>query len=95
MVITLTTVVVLVNLSIIILATLGYIIWNLTKKNIILEDAVIKRDNILVAMSDLIKDSEKKLKEVDTLGAFKSDDEIGFFFKTVMEIQQHLNDFKV
>ena len=95
MVITLTTVVILVNVSLIVLAVLGYIIWNLTKKNIILEDAVIKRDNILIAMSDLIKDSEKKLKEVDTLGAFKSDDEVGFFFKTVMEIQQHLNDFKV
>ena len=95
MVITLTTVVILVNVSVILLAVLGYIIWNLTKKNIILEDAVIKRDNILIAMSDLIKDSEKKLKEVDTLGAFKSDDEVGFFFKTVMEIQQHLNDFKV
>ena len=95
MVITLTTVVILVNVSLIVLAVLGYIIWNLTKKNLILEDAVIKRDNILIAMSDLIKDSEKKLKEVDTLGAFKSDDEVGFFFKTVMEIQQHLNDFKV
>ena len=95
MVITLTTIVILVNVLILLLAALGYVIWNLFRKNVILEDAVIKRDNVLLAMSDLIKDSEKKLKEVDTLGAFKSDDEIGFFFNTVQEIQQHLNDFKV
>lgn len=95
MVITLTSVVVIVNVLILLFGAMAYVIWNVTRKNIILEDAVIKRDNILIAMSDLIKDSEKKLKEVDTLGAFKSDDEVGFFFKTVMEIQQHLNEFKV
>lgn len=95
MVITLTSIVIIVNVLILLFGALIYVIWNLTRKNIILEDAVIKRDNVLIAMSDLIKDSEKKLKEVDTLGAFKSDDEVGFFFNTVMEIQQHLNDFKV
>jgi len=87
--------IIIVNILVILFGVLAYIIWNLYTKNIKLEDAVIKRDLVLIAMSDLITDSEKKLKEVDRLGAFKSDDEIGFFFTTVMQIQEELNKFKV
>jgi hypothetical protein len=89
------TTVILVNILIFLLGTLVYVIWNLNRKNILLEDAVIKRDNVLVAMSDVIKDSDKRLKEVDRLGSFASDDEINFIFKAIQEIQQRLNDFKV
>jgi hypothetical protein len=48
-------------------------------------------DNI----SKTIEMSEKKLKELDHKGSFESDDEIGFFFKSVKQIQDILNDFKV
>jgi hypothetical protein len=74
---------------------MSYVIYNLYNKNVKLEDAVIKRDNILMAMSDIVKSSEKRLEQVDQLGAFKSDDEIGFFFETVKNIQEQLNDFKI
>lgn len=87
--------IIVVNVAIIIFIIMGYVIYNLYNKNVKLEDAVIKRDNILISMSDIIKTSEKKLEQVDKLGAFKSDDEIGFFFETVKEIQQQLNDFKI
>jgi hypothetical protein len=46
-------------------------------------------------MSDLIKSSDRKLEQVDKLGAFKSDDEVGFFFETIKEIQKQLNEFKI
>ena len=84
-----------VNVIVAVLAVLCYIIWNLYTKNVKLETAIIQRDIILVSLSDLIEVSQKKLKEVDKLGAFASDDEIGFFFKTVMQIQEELNKFKV
>ncbi len=87
--------IIIVNVLVILFAVLVYIIWNLYTKNIKLENAVLQRDAILIAMSTLIEASEKKLKEVDRLGAFKSDDEIGFFFTTVMQIQEELNKFKV
>lgn len=87
--------IIIANALILLFAVLAYIIWNLYTKNVKLEVAVLQRDVILVAMSDLIEASEKKLREVDRLGAFKSDDEIGFFFTTVMQIQEELNKFKV
>ena len=37
--------------------------------------------------------SGKRLKEIDERGAFKSDDEIGYFFTNVQAIQQILDEF--
>jgi len=42
-----------------------------------------------------VKNRIFEIKEVDRLGAFKSDDEIGFFFNTVKTIQETLNNFAV
>ena len=42
-----------------------------------------------------ISESNSKLKQIDRLGSFESDDEIGFFFKEVKEIQEVLNEFQV
>jgi hypothetical protein len=54
---------------------------------------VLNRDQTLRNLSDIINESDKVLKDVDRLGAFQSDDEIGFFFNTVKAIQETLNDF--
>lgn len=87
--------IIIVNVVVLIFLIMGYVVYNLYTKNVKLEDAVLKRESVLIAVSDIIKTSEKKLEQVDKLGAFKSDDEIGFFFETVKEIQQQLNDFKI
>jgi hypothetical protein len=84
-----------VNIFVLILMIMCYVIYNLYTKNVKLEDALLKREGLFIAISDIIKSSEKKLKEVDRLGAFKSDDEVGFFFEAVKEIQEQLNDFKI
>jgi hypothetical protein len=39
--------------------------------------------------------SDKKLQEIDHKGTFKSDDEVGFFFKSIKQIQNILNDFQL
>ena len=36
-----------------------------------------------------------KLKEVDTRESFKSDDEVGFFFESIKQIQSVLNQFNI
>jgi hypothetical protein len=87
--------IIVVNVFILIVLIMSYVIYNLYTKNVKLEDALLKREELFIAMSDLIKSSEKKLKDVDRLGAFKSDDEVGFFFETVKEIQEKLNEFKI
>ena len=83
----------LLNIALWVLTILGYVIYNLYSKNVKLEQMVIERDQTLRNLSDIINESDKVLKDVDRLGAFQSDDEIGFFFNTVKAIQETLNDF--
>jgi hypothetical protein len=45
------------------------------------------------AISILVNNSNEKLKELDTLGAFESDDEVGTFFKNLREIQNSISEF--
>lgn len=83
----------LLNIALWVLTILGYVIYNLYSKNVKLEQMVANRDQTLRNLSDIINESDRVLKDVDRLGAFQSDDEIGFFFKTVKAIQETLNEF--
>ena len=53
------------------------------------------RYDMAATVQDIIEFSDKKLKEVDHKGSFKSDDEVGFFFEEIKQIQDTLNQFKV
>jgi hypothetical protein len=81
-------------LSILVLV-LGFSVINLLRKQETAEDIVVSYMKYLDNISKTIEISEKKLKELDHKGSFESDDEIGFFFKSVKQIQDILNDFKV
>ena len=81
---------------------LGYTTFNLLRKLEKQEDAMNTQATILASylsylnkISDIIEFSDKKLKEVDHKGSFKSDDEVGFFFEEIKQIQETLNQFKV
>jgi|TARA_B110000879_G_scaffold167160_1_gene216106 hypothetical protein len=63
-----------------------FIIRNLLKQTERLEDFITKQSEAIVACG-------ASLKAIDTKGTFQSDDEIGFFFKAVEEIQEALNEF--
>ncbi len=81
---------------------LGYTTFNLLRKLEKQEDTINTQATILASylsylnkISDIIEFSDKKLKEVDRKGSFESDDEVGFFFKEIKQIQDTLNQFKV
>jgi hypothetical protein len=73
---------------------LGYTTFNLLKKNEKAEDIINNYESYMNKFSDTLNKSEQKLKEVDARGAFNSDDEIGFFFRTVQLLQDQLNQFR-
>ena len=74
---------------------LGFAVFNLMKKNEQQEDILVEYMKWLNKISKAIKISDARLKKLDSQGRFESDDEIGFFFKTVMTIQDLLNGFKI
>jgi hypothetical protein len=73
---------------------LGYIIYNLLKKTEHLEKLVDEQNQYITNISELIELSNKKIGESEVAQAFKADDDIGFFFETLQEIQTQLNSFK-
>ena len=74
---------------------LGFTTFNLLKKNEKCEDVIKSYENYMINLSNTIEFSDKKLKEIDSKGTFEGDDEVGFFFKQLLYLQEQLNNFKV
>ena len=84
----------IVILSILVII-LGYTTINLMRKNEVAEDIVVNYLQYLDRISRVIEVSNKKVKDIDIKGSFEGDDEVGFFFKTIKDIQNILNDFNI
>ena len=89
------TLIVIVCVLAILVVILGFTTFNLMRKNEKQEDILAGYLTYLDQLSKTIEISDKKLKEVDRAGTFKSDDEVGYFFKSIQDIQDILNDFKL
>tara|TARA_S200002703_G_scaffold97937_1_gene84604 strand:- start:972 stop:1247 length:276 start_codon:yes stop_codon:yes gene_type:complete len=79
----------------VIVVTLGYTTFNLMRKNEKQEDILAGYMTYLNKISDYIESTDKRLKEIDQKGSFESDDEVGFFFEQLKNIQSVLNSFNV
>lgn len=84
----------LVITLVLIIFILGFVIYNLFLKTEKLERLVDDQNIYVDRLSELIEFSNKKIGESEIANAFKTDDEIGFFFETLQEIQSQLNSFK-
>jgi hypothetical protein len=73
------------------LAVVGAVL--LIRRNNALEKAVVQQREFIDAIGIIIANSDAKLKELDTLGAFQADDEVGTFFTNLRDIQNIINDF--
>jgi len=71
-----------------------YACYNLFSKTEQLEKIVDQQNQYITNISELIELSNKKIGESEVAQAFKADDDIGFFFETLQEIQTQLNSFK-
>jgi len=73
-----------------IIAILAYILIRKVRN---LENVVVNQQQYIDTISIVIDQANDRLKELDASGMFESDDEIGFFFENIKEIQSVLNDF--
>ena len=69
--------------------------FNMLRKNEKQEDILASYLMYLDRVSRVIELSDTRLKEIDAKGTFKSDDEVGFFFEQITQIQSILNEFQV
>ena len=49
-------------------------------------------ENLITQIQQIITFSTERMKVIDSKDSFKSDDEVGFFFKEIKEIQSILDD---
>ena len=87
----LTTIIVLSLLVVI----LGYTTFNLLRKNEKAEDIVIQYNEYLTEFNKQIKFTGERLKEIDAKGTFESDDEIGWFFNQIKNLQEGIERFQI
>ena len=79
-------------LSIIVVA-LSIAIRNLLIKVERYEDITVDQTKYLQNISNLIVDSQKHLKGLDEKGVFQSDDEVGYFFEQIKNVQKELDRY--
>jgi len=92
---TTTTIIILINVGILVFGTISYIIWNLLRKNERQEDIINTQNEYIQTISTIMTESNKKIKEIDSKQIFQSDDEIGWFFKGIKEIQDLINEYNI
>ena len=79
----------------VIIIVLTFTTWNLLKKQEKAEDIVAGYLDYLDQLSRVIEISDEKLSKIDTQGTFESDDEVGFFFQQIKDLQGILNEFQM
>jgi len=72
-----------------------YVIVNLLRKVEKLEDTSNNLADFLDKAGEIVSDSNERLQELDARGTFQGDDEVGFFFTNLKELQNVLNAINV
>ena len=72
-----------------------YTTFNLLRKNEKYEDLVEGYRVFILRFQQQVKESDKRIKEIDSKGTFSSDDEVGYFFNELKKIQDSLTNFRV
>ena len=71
----------------------GFTTWNLLRKNEATEDVIEEQEKNISDFAKLVDGSMKKMKDLDTKGAFENDDETGFVFKQMYTIIEKLEGY--
>ena len=81
-------------LSVLVVA-LAFTTINLLRKNEKQEDILAGYITYLDQFSRIIEFSDEKMKKIDEKVIFKSDDEIGFMYEQIKDLQKILSNFRI
>jgi 6-pyruvoyl-tetrahydropterin synthase len=84
---------ILLSVLLFIIIILGYIIYNLMIKVEKLETINETQEKYILEFYQLVKYSEERIKEIDSKQLFQSDDEVGFFFTNLKNIQELISEY--
>jgi uncharacterized membrane protein YukC len=87
--------IIIISILGVLVVALGFTTFNLLRKNEKQEDILASYITYLDQFSRIIELSDERLKKIDERGIFKSDDEIGFMYEQIKELQRVLSNFRV
>lgn len=76
-----------------VMTVVGWVIYNLYRKNVRLEQTVISQANFIAGLQALIGESDKALKGLDDKIWLESDKELQTVFHNLKAVQEGLNQF--
>lgn len=79
---------------ILIILVLIYGLYNSSKKIDFYENLVDERDKWILELKSRLTIVDERLKVVDNNGAFESDDEVGWTFKSIKELLDYVTELK-
>jgi hypothetical protein len=74
---------------------LGFTTFNLLRKNEKQEDILVEYQNYLDSLSKIVEFADEKIKNIDSRGIFKTDDEVGFIYEEIKNLQKVLSNFRI
>lgn len=77
------------------IGALGYAVRNLLRKLETQEDIVVSYLQYIDEISRVIELSDEQLQKADQKGHFEGDDEVGFIYNEIKDIQTVLSTFRV
>jgi len=87
--------IVIIAILSVLVVVLGFTTFNLLKKNERAEDVIVSYEKHINEIDEVIQFINKRMKEIDTKGAFSSDDEVGFFFERLKLLDELLNEYRL
>lgn len=85
--------IIIISVLSLLLVSCGFVIYNLLGKVEKYEEDIVLKDEYLDKLKVMVDESYKKIKDLDTMEAFESDDEVGHFFINLKNIIMTLNTY--
>jgi len=87
------TIILFILIIVVLLVSYGYFIYRLINKLDKYENIIIEQDQILTGLREAVRYSSEKLKEHDTRGHYSSDDDLGNYFRTLLEVDKVITEY--
>jgi hypothetical protein len=87
------TIILLILILVVLITSFGFFIYRLINKLDKYENIIMEQDQILTGLREAVRYSSEKLKEHDTKGHYSSDDDLGNYFRTLLEVDKVITEY--
>jgi hypothetical protein len=87
------TAILFILILVVLITSFGFFIYRLINKLDKYENIIMEQDQILTGLREAVRYSSEKLKEHDTRGHYSSDDDLGNYFRTLLEVDKVITEY--